>query len=225
MAVVPLTLWCHWGAPNPYKVCIILEALKLPYKTNLLEFSEVKQESYIKLNPNGRLPTLQDPNTGVTLFESGAIIQYLVDQYDKNKDLSYGTIVEKYQTQQWLAFQISGQGPYYGQATWFARFHSEKLPSAIERYVNEIDRVIGVLELGLEANGTGWLVGDKCTFADLSFVTWNLVGEGLLAELGKSGGLKRKYARYAAWMKRLEERDDVGRIKQRMLQGRVEHGL
>jgi glutathione S-transferase len=50
-------------------VCIILEALKLPYKTHLLEFSEVKQESYIKLNPNGRLPTLQDPNTGVTLFE------------------------------------------------------------------------------------------------------------------------------------------------------------
>lgn len=69
MAMLPLTLWGHWGAPNPYKVCIILEALKLPYKTNLLEFSEVKQESYIKLNPNGRLPTLQDPNTGVTLFE------------------------------------------------------------------------------------------------------------------------------------------------------------
>ena len=69
MAMLPLILWGHWGAPNPYKVCIILEALKLPYKINLLEFSEVKQESYIKLNPNGRLPTLQDPNTGVTLFE------------------------------------------------------------------------------------------------------------------------------------------------------------
>lgn len=69
MPILPLTLWGHWGAPNPYKVCIILEALKLPYKTHLLEFSEAKQESYIKLNPNGRLPTLQDPNTGVTLFE------------------------------------------------------------------------------------------------------------------------------------------------------------
>lgn len=119
----------------------------------------------------------------------------------------------------------TGQGPYYGQATWFARFHPEKLPSAIERYANEIDRVISVLELGLEVNGTSWLVGDKCTFADLSFVTWNLVGEGLLAELGSSGGPKGKYPRYAAWMKRLEERDDVGSIKQRMLQGRLEHGL
>jgi glutathione S-transferase len=69
MPTVPLELWGHWGAPNPYKVCIILEALKVPYKTHLLELSEVKQESYIKLNPNGRLPTLRDPNTGVTLFE------------------------------------------------------------------------------------------------------------------------------------------------------------
>ena len=74
MAILPLTLWDHWGAPNPYKVCIILEALKLPYKTNLLEFSEVKQESHIKLNPNGRLPTLQDPNTNVTLFEVSTLV-------------------------------------------------------------------------------------------------------------------------------------------------------
>lgn len=118
-----------------------------------------------------------------------------------------------------------GQGPYYGQATWFARFHPEKLPSAIERYANEMGRVIGVLELGLEASGTGWLVGDKCTFADLSFVTWNLVGEGLLVELDRSAGLKEKHPQYAAWMKRLEERDDVRVIKQRMIQGRAEHGF
>lgn len=85
--------------------------------------------------------------------------------------------------------------------------------------------MISVLELGLKASGTGWLVGDKCTFADLSFVTWNLVGEGLLAELGRSGGLEQKYPLYAAWMKLLEERDDVRSIKQRMAQGRAEHGL
>ena len=85
--------------------------------------------------------------------------------------------------------------------------------------------MINVLELGLKVSCTGWLVGDKCTFADLSFVTWNLVGEGLLAELGRSGGLTEKYPQYAAWMKRLEERDDVRSIKQRMAQGRAEHGL
>jgi glutathione S-transferase len=69
MSMKPLELWGHWGAPNPYKVCIVVESLKLPYQTHELELSEVKQESYIKLNPNGRLPTLKDPNTGVTLFE------------------------------------------------------------------------------------------------------------------------------------------------------------
>jgi glutathione S-transferase len=119
----------------------------------------------------------------------------------------------------------TGQGPYYGQATWFARFHPEKIPSAIERYTNEIDRVISVLELGLAKTGTGWLVGDKCTFADLSFVTWNLVGEGLLAELGKDRGLEEKYPRYVAWTQSLGERDDVSRIRDRMAQGRAEHGL
>jgi glutathione S-transferase len=69
MSIMPLELWGHWGAPNPFKVSIILESLELPYQIHELELSEVKQESYIKLNPNGRLPTLQDPNTGLTLFE------------------------------------------------------------------------------------------------------------------------------------------------------------
>lgn len=85
--------------------------------------------------------------------------------------------------------------------------------------------MISVLELGLAKTGTGWLVGDRCTFADLSFVTWNLAGEGLLAELGKSQGLEEKYPRYTAWMRGLEKRDDVRRIKDRMVQGRAEHGL
>jgi glutathione S-transferase len=85
--------------------------------------------------------------------------------------------------------------------------------------------VISVLELGLERNGSGWLVGDKCTFADLSFVTWNLVGESLLAELGRLHGLQGKYLQYAAWMKRLGDRKDVQSIKARMAQGRAEHGL
>jgi len=85
--------------------------------------------------------------------------------------------------------------------------------------------VISVLELGLARSGAGWLVGDKCTFADLSFVTWNLVGEGLLAELGRPLGINGKYPQYAAWTKRLGDRDDVRSIRERMAQGRAEHGL
>ena len=71
--------------------------------------------------------------------------------------------------QQWLFFQASGQGPYFGQAAWFARWHHEKLPSAIDRYITEVRRIYGVLESVLQKNG--WLVGGKLTVADISFVT------------------------------------------------------
>lgn len=257
-STIPLELWGHWGAPNPFKVVTILEALRLPYNTHLLELSEVKQESYIKLNPNGRLPTLKDPNTDVTLFEvcvqnvnrrlivmltqSSLVLSYNTSstsmtrgeifpttRWSRNTKLSNGL---RFRSQVWiLLFDVmsssrdTGQGPYYGQATWFARFHPEKMPSAIDRYVNEIERVMGVLELGLETNGTGWLVGDKCTFADLSFVTWNSVGEGLLAELGRSEGVDVKFPRYAAWNKRMEERGEVRTVRERMAKGRAQHGL
>lgn len=120
---------------------------------------------------------------------------------------------------------VTGQGPYFGQATWFARFHPEKLPSAIERYTNEIFRVIGVIELALERNGNGWLVGDRCTYADLSFVTWFAVGEGLLKQLGKFDGFREKYPKYVAWMEGMSAREDVKKIHERMAKGRADHGL
>ncbi|KAF2736016.1 glutathione S-transferase [Polyplosphaeria fusca] len=225
MSVSTIQLWGHWGAPNPWKVATVLEALSLPYSIHFLELSEAKNEEYLKLNPNGRLPTIQDPNTGLTLWESGAIIQYLVDHYDKDGKISYTTFPEKCFTQQWLAFQISGQGPYFGQATWFARFHVETLPSATERYINEIMRVVGVLEIALTRNGAGWLVGEKCTYADLAFVTWAAVGEGLLKEMGKYDGFEEKFPTYVDWMRRLGERGEVRAIKERMQKGREQHGL
>lgn len=69
MPLKTLEIWGHWGAPNPWKVCMILETLELPYTTRLLELNEVKSESYLALTPNGRLPTLKDPNTGLLLWE------------------------------------------------------------------------------------------------------------------------------------------------------------
>jgi len=120
---------------------------------------------------------------------------------------------------------MPGQGPYFGQATWFARFHPEKIPSATERYVNEILRVIGVLDTALGKNGTGWLVGDKCTYADLSFVTWASVGEGLLGELHKIEGFGERFPGYTQWLKTMEQRESVSKIRDRMARGRAEHGL
>jgi len=69
MPLQPIKIWGHWGAPNPWKVCMVFEAMNLPYEITLMELNEVKQEAYLKVNPNGRLPTIEDPNTGVTLWE------------------------------------------------------------------------------------------------------------------------------------------------------------
>jgi len=166
----PLRVWMAPPGPNPWKVVIILEELNVPYEIVSFSFGDVKKKPFIDLNPNGRVPAIEDPNTNLVLWESGAIVQYLIEQYDTERKLTYDT-VEKHKLNQWLMFQMSGQGPYFGQAGWFITLHAEKLPSAIERYTNEIYRILSVLESALQ--GKQWLVGDKCTFADLSFVTWN----------------------------------------------------
>jgi len=103
--------------------------------------------------------------------------------------------------------------------------HPERIPSATSRYADEILRVMGVIELGLERNGTGWLVGNKSTYADLSFRTWAAVGEGLLREIGRFEGVKVKYPRYTKWLGAMDEMQGVKRIQEKMATGRKEHGL
>ncbi|ETN42520.1 uncharacterized protein HMPREF1541_01677 [Cyphellophora europaea CBS 101466] len=199
----PITLWSHAGGPNPWKVAMILNELGVPYENKIPEGTKLKQEPYTTLNPNGRVPTIEDPNTGIVLWETAAIIQYLIDTYDKDGKISHGPGELKYKELQWLAFQVSGQGPYFGQATWFQVFHPEKLPSAVERYQNEIVRVNGVLDAHLQ--GREWLVGDKCTYADLAFVTWANIGNAM--DGGKSK--EKKLEAYDAWLARLNERESV----------------
>ena len=98
---------------------IILEELKLPYELEDVDFAVIKQEPFISVNPNGRVPAIEDPNTGITLWESGSIIEYLLDQYDKDHKLHSAEGPGKYQEATWKHFQMSGQGPYYGQLAWF----------------------------------------------------------------------------------------------------------
>ncbi|KAI1823613.1 glutathione S-transferase [Xylaria intraflava] len=221
----PITVWGHSAGPNPLKVRMILEELDIPYENLLLEFHEMKEEAFLKVNPNGRVPAIHDPNTGLTLWESSAIAEYLVEQYDKDHKISYTTFPENYLIKQWLAFQISGQGPYYGQGVWFLLFHHEKLPSAIERYWKEAERVRSVLELHFsrraeekrgEKSGDEdlWLVGDKCTVADLCWFMWEQIG-GFIME--RTGFLieKGKYPRYEAWYAKLEARPSSQRAIER----------
>lgn len=170
------------GGPNSLKVALIFHELEIPYEIVVVPYADIKKAEYTAINPNGRVPAIHDPNTGITLWESGAIIEYLVDRYDPNHKLSFPPgPAEFYHSKQWLYFQTSGQGPYFGQVTWFKQLHHEQLPSAIERYVKEMNRVTAVLEGYLAkqklASGSdeAWLVGNKISFADLSFVPWYTV--------------------------------------------------
>ncbi|KAI0730369.1 glutathione S-transferase [Fomitopsis betulina] len=168
------TLYTHKGGPNGWKVAFVLTELGLTYESVYLDFNKLEQKEpeYTKHNPNGRIPTLIDhKNNDFTVWESNAIIVYLVEKYDTAHRISAATPEDKIKQLQWLFFQASGQGPYFGQAIWFKVYHHEKVPSAIERYQKETVRVIGVLDGVLQKQG--WLVGGKPTVADYSFVSWN----------------------------------------------------
>lgn len=182
----PITVWGKLG-PNPPKIAILLEELSIPSDIKDISFADLKKPDYLAINPNGRMPAIQDPNTGITLWEFGAIIEYLVENYDTEHKVSFapGT-AEAYSARQWLFFQVSGQGPYFGQAMWFLKHHPERLPSAVERYVKEIARVSGVLEGHLAQQKEAgvvdgpWLVGGRFSYADLAFLPYqsmiNIVG-------------------------------------------------
>ncbi|KAK9434595.1 glutathione S-transferase-like protein OpS6 [Metarhizium brunneum] len=174
----PITVWVHPHGPNPFKVLIVLEELGLAYdKVTLLSFTHVfvngkliealeitienpKEASFLALNPNGRLPTIKDPNNGdLILWESGAIVEYIVDTYDKDNKLTLPGNADQWHLKQYLHFQMSGQGPYFGQAVWFHKSHHEDLPSAKTSYDEQIMRVFDVLNTILE--GRHYLLGEK----------------------------------------------------------------
>ena len=212
----PITLWGK-GGPNPPKVQILLEELGLPHEVVAVPFADIKKLPYTAINPNGRVPSIQDPNTGLTLWESGAILEYLIETYDKEHKLSFPAgSNEAYLAKQWLHFQTSGQGPYYGQAVWFIKFHSEQLPSAQERYLNEIKRVMGVLDGWLSEqeklhgnSGDGpWLVGNKLSYADLAFLPWQAAAGRVLGERYSEDG----FPTLKAWLDKMRARPAVEKV-------------
>ena len=110
-SIKPIKIYSHAAGPNPWKVVIIFNELGIPYES---EFPQAHVEPYISINPNGRFPAIEDPNTGVTLWESGSVIDYIIETYDKEHKLSYGEFPQKFEQNNWKHFQVSGQGPYFG---------------------------------------------------------------------------------------------------------------
>ena len=124
--IQPLTLHAHVSGPNPHKVAIVLEILKLPYDVKLWEFGDdfykgVKGDTFTRINENGRVPALEDPNTGVVAWESGAVINYLRREYDPANILGPRGINKQDQIdlEKWEYFLLTTLGPMTGQVVWF----------------------------------------------------------------------------------------------------------
>jgi GST-like protein len=167
--------------PNGVKVSIMLEETGLPYEPHLVDIG--KNESwtpeFLALNPNGKIPAIIDPDgpggKPLGLFESGAILLYLAEKTGK---FLPADAARRYETIQWVFFQMAAIGPIFGQVGFFYKFagreYEDKRP--LERYRAESQRLLGVLETRLE--GRHWLMGDDYTIADIATFGWvrNLVG-------------------------------------------------
>jgi len=167
--------------PNGVKVSIMLEETGLAYEPHLVDFGSNDQMSpaFHSLNPNNKIPAIIDPagpgGKPLPLFESGAILLYLAD---KTGRFISSDAAQRYQTIQWLMFQMGGIGPMFGQLGFFNKFggkdYEDKRPR--DRYVAESSRLLGVLNERLE--GRAWIMSDEYSIADIATFPWvrNLIG-------------------------------------------------
>jgi glutathione S-transferase len=157
------------ATPNGYKVSILLEELKLPYKVIAIDLvaKDQKKPDFLKLNPNGRIPIIVDHDNGeFTVFESGAILIYLAE---KSGQFLPTDPKGRSSVMQWLMFQMGGIGPMQGQAHVFYRYAPEKIEYAIKRYQKETFRLYSVLDTQLEDNE--FLAGEL-SIADMAAWPW-----------------------------------------------------
>jgi GST-like protein len=158
------------ATPNGWKISIALEELGLPYTTKLLTLSklEQKEEWFLEINPNGRIPAIIDHDEDdFAVFESGAILIYLAEK--TGKLLPTGSKARS-RVIQWLMFQMGGIGPMMGQANVFHRYAPEKIPYAIDRYQREVRRLFEVLERQLGDNV--FVAGPDYSIADIALFPW-----------------------------------------------------
>ena len=193
--------------PNGVKVSIMLEETRLPYEVHLVNFETQDQMTpeFLSLSPNNKIPAILDPNgpggKPLALFESGAILIYLAD---KTGRFMAQDAAGRYETIQWLMFQMGGIGPMFGQLGFFNKFagkdYEDKRPR--DRYVAEARRLLGVLDRRLE--GRDWVMGAHYSIADIATFPWvrNLVGFYEAGELVGFDDFKQVQRVLAAFVER-----------------------
>ena len=193
--------------PNGVKVAILLEECGLPYEVHRVAFDTNDQFSpeFLSLNPNNKIPAIIDPNgpggQPLALWESGAILIYLAE---KTGRFLPADPARRYETLQWLMFQMGGVGPMFGQVGFFAFFagkdYEDKRPR--DRYINESRRLLAVLNQRLQ--GRQWLMGDDYTIADIATWPWvrNLVEKYQVGDLVGYGEFTEIHRVLAAFVTR-----------------------
>jgi GST-like protein len=167
----------YWTTPNGHKITIFLEEVGLPYKIHPININRGDQfeESFLAISPNNRIPAIVDrqpladylnPDESISIFESGAILEYLADKTGR----FLPTVRSKrYEVLQWLYWQVGGLGPMAGQNHHFSLYADERIPYATERYVNETNRLYGVLNKQLA--GRDFITGEY-SIADMATYPW-----------------------------------------------------
>ena len=184
------------STPNGHKASVTLEELEIPYQVHAINLcnGDQKTESFLAMNPNGRIPVIIDREADdFAVFETGAIMIYLAEKAGRllPTDTKGRSVV-----MQWLMFQMGGIGPMMGQANAFHRYFSEKIQPAIDRYQNETRRLFEVLDRGLD--GKDYLAGDY-SIADIANWCWVRTHKWSGVEVDGLPNLQ-------AWMDRLAER-------------------
>jgi len=200
------------ATPNGVKVGIMLEETGLAYEPHRIDImaNESHNPAFLSLNPNGKIPAIYDPNgpkgTPLALFESGSILLYLADKTEQLISTDPDT---RYETIQWLMWQMGSVGPMFGQVGFFNKFagkdYEDKRPR--DRYANEAARLLGVLDSRL--TGRDWVMGADYSIADISLIGWvrNLVG---FYEARELVGFDR-FSHVQAWLDRGLARPGVKR--------------
>ncbi len=193
-----------WPTPNGHKIAIMLEEVGLPYTVRLVDINKGEQfaPEFLEISPNNKMPAIVDPDgpggSPLSVFESGAILQYLGRKTGKLYPAEERARVD---VEQWLFWQVAGLGPMAGQAHHFRNYAVEKVPYAIKRYTDEVNRLYGVMDRRL---GSRKFLAGAYSIADIACFPW--------ARLWKNQGQDiAEFPDLALWLERIGEREAVKR--------------
>ena len=188
----------YWPTPNGHKISIMLEECDLEYNTIPVAIGQGDQfkPEFLRISPNNRMPAIVDHDTGISIFEGGAILMYLAEKAGK---LLPGDTAARYDVLQWLFWQTGGLGPMAGQLSHFRNYVREEHPYPKERFSNEYDRLLAVMDVRLR--NRQFLAGEY-SIADIASFPWVVPYRRLGNDLDRFSNLRR-------WFDALMERPAV----------------